>query len=337
MDVTDRYSRQLLFPPLGGDGQERLLRAFVAVVGCGALGTNIVNLLARAGVGFLRVIDRDVVELSNLHRQVLFDEEDARQGAPKAEAAKKHIKRINSTIEVDARVVDLVPRNIGRLLEGADLILDGTDNVETRYLINDHAVKNRIPWIYGGAVGSTAACMTIVPQGPCLRCLWPVPPPPGSLPTCDTAGVLPSAPALAASLQAAAAMRLLAGKGHESLFIEMDVWDAQHAAIKLVKDPNCLTCAQGRYEFLDAKASSWTTNLCGRSSVQVTPAREMLLDLETLAGRISRVGRVQKKGYYLEALVGEDALLIFPDGRVIVKNTTDTARARTIAAKYVGF
>ncbi|MCZ7583570.1 MAG: ThiF family adenylyltransferase [Deltaproteobacteria bacterium] len=336
--MTDnRYSRQTLFPPFGEEGQARLRDARIAVVGCGALGTNIVNLLARAGVGYLRVIDRDIVELSNLHRQVLFDEDDAREGRPKAEAARLHAARINADVTVDARVADLTPRNAEDLLADAELLLDGTDNVETRYLVNDVAVKTARPWIYGGAVGSTAVAMAFVPGGPCLRCLWPDPPPPGALPTCDTAGVLPPAPALAASMQAAAAMRLIAAGDAPPYLLQWDVWDAEAARLRVPKRDDCPACAARNFAYLESGAASHAATLCGRNAVQISPPDAVTLDLDAVRARLAGVAEVRPRGLYIEAAVEGQTLLVFPDGRVIVKDTTDPARARTLVSRYIGY
>ncbi len=249
----ERYAAQILFAPLGREGQKRLLAARVAVVGCGGLGTNIINLLVRGGVGNLRVIDGDAVEETNLHRQVLYYESDAKDGVPKVEAVLRRAAKINSSVRIDARVARLVPENAEELLSGVDLILDGTDNFETRYLINDFAVKNRVPWIYGGALGSQAACMTFVPGGPCLRCLWPDCPPTGTQPTSRDTGVLPQAPAVAGAFQAASAMRLLAGHAPSEHLIQMDVWDQAVARLHVKKNARCPCCAEGVFDFLQKK------------------------------------------------------------------------------------
>jgi adenylyltransferase/sulfurtransferase len=335
--MNNRYERQELFAPLGRAGQEKIRRAGAVVVGCGALGTNAVSILLRAGIGRLRIIDRDIVEFSNLHRQVLFTEADAHDGLPKATAAARHAAAVNSECVVDAIVADLAPRNVGALLSGVDLILDGSDNVETRYLVNDFAVKTGAPWIYAGAVGSTAACMTFVPGGPCLRCLWHDPPPPGSLPTCDTAGVLPSAPALAAALQAAAAMRLLAGHPPSDRMTQIDVWDGEAASVRVPKNSECVACGKSRFDFLDAKSTGAAASLCGRNAVQVSPPPDSPFDLEAAAARLGKIGRVERKGFYLEATIDGAALLVFPDGRVIVKHTSDPARARSLVSRYIGY
>jgi molybdopterin-synthase adenylyltransferase len=333
----NRYARQILFSPLGSEGQERLRRARAAVVGCGALGTNIVNHLLRGGIGFLRVIDRDIVDWTNLHRQVLFDERDASEGIPKATAVARHAASINSEVTVEAFVEDLTPRNALRLLENVDIILDGTDNAQARYLINDFAVKNSTPWIYGGAIGATAVSAAFVPGGSCLRCLWPDPPVPGALPTCDTAGVLPPAPALAASLQAAAAMRFIAGAGASDRLLQIDLWNREASSVRLVKKTDCPTCGKNIYEFLEAKATNSTTVLCGRDAVQISPPEDCDVDMEALAHRLEKVGEVKRRGPCVETAVEGCTLLIFPDGRVLVKNTGDTARARSLVSKYVGY
>jgi molybdopterin-synthase adenylyltransferase len=336
MKDIDRYRRQSLFAPLGREGQERLRSARVVVIGCGALGTNALNLLVRAGVGRVRAVDRDIVETHNLHRQVLYDEQDAKLGKPKAEAARDRLAIVNSEVIVEARVADLTPRTAFSLLSDVDLIVDGTDNVETRYLINDFAVKNSVPWIYGGAIGATAVTMAIVPGGPCLRCLWPDPPAPGTLPTCDTAGVLPSAPAVAGALQASAAMRILTGRAPAAHLLQVDVWELEPASIRVRRQENCPTCGLRRFDFLDAKATSWTTNLCGRSAVQVSPAEPVQLDLERLARDWAKLGEVTPRGLYLEFDVDGRQMLVFADGRVIVKNTADAAVARNLVARYLG-
>lgn len=334
--TATRYQRQELFAPLGAEGQARLRAASAIVIGCGALGTHLAELMARAGVGRLRLVDRDIVELTNLHRQVLFTEADAAEGRPKAEAAASRLAAINTEVALDPRVADFTPRNALELLSGVDVILDGTDNVETRYLINDAAVSTNRPWVYGGAVGSTAAATVFAPGGPCLRCLWGDPPPPGSLPTCDTAGVLPSAPTVAAALQAAAAVRCLARGEWEPALVEIDVWDFQVARLKTRRRDDCPTCAGRRFEFLEARAVSWATNLCGRNAVQVTPPETTPLNLAALAARWARLGAVRSKGLYLEFDVEGESMLVFADGRVLVKNTSDPARARTLVSRYLG-
>ncbi len=253
LNFEDRYKRQIKFHPLGKKGQRRIEKSRVAIVGCGGLGANILNLLTRAGVGFIRVIDGDKVEAGNLHRQPLYTEKDVIAGSFKAQVAVKRAAQFNSEVKLEARVARLEPKNVEDLLSGVDLICDGSDNFLTRYIINDFAVKEKIPWIYGGAVGSGAACMAFTPQGPCLRCLWPEIPKKGRLPSGATHGVLPPTPALAASLQAAAAMRVLAGYDAPERFLEVDVWEFRQASITVKKNPECVACGKGVYEFLDVK------------------------------------------------------------------------------------
>ncbi|MCB1153514.1 ThiF family adenylyltransferase [bacterium] len=348
-----RYQRQTLFDAFGEGGQERLRASSVAIVGAGALGTHLAEQLARAGVGRLRVIDRDVVEWSNLHRQSLFIEQDARDKAPKAVAVRRHLALINTDVEVDARVADLTPRNAHELLSGVDAILDGTDNVETRYLLNDFTTMHALPWIYGGAVGATAVAAGFAPSeddGPCLRCVFPYPPPPGELPTCDTTGVLPPTPALAASLQVAIFLRYLSDVAMPRQLTQIDLWTGRTASVAMKKRAGCVCCEGRRFEYLDARASSWTTSLCGRNAVQVHPPEGFAFDLESVKARLAKAGRVVDRHFYVEftegaAAQGESAdsgsdsptLLIFRDGRTLIQGTTDEARARALAARWVGF
>jgi len=251
----ERYTRQVRLDLLGEEGQQRLLDSSVLVVGCGALGGNLANLLARAGVGRLRVVDRDVPELNNLQRQVLFDEQDVAQGLPKAEAAARKLRMINSTIKVDPHVADVTPANIEELMAGVDLVLDGTDNFETRYLINDACIKHNTPWIYGGVVGTSGMTLDIIPvKGPCLRCLFPDPPPPGSLPTCETQGILGTAPALIAALQVTEAIKLLSHGGEPSPdLLSIDLWTRSLRQVKVLRNENCPACGQGKLDFLSAR------------------------------------------------------------------------------------
>jgi adenylyltransferase/sulfurtransferase len=247
-----RYVRQERLAELGVAGQRRLLESHVAVVGCGALGSNLANLMVRAGVGRVRVMDRDVIELSNLPRQVLFDEGDVAAGLHKAEAAGRRLRLINSDVAVEALVRDVSAQNVEQLLEGVDLVLDGTDNLETRYLLNDACVKAGRPWIYGGVLGTTGMTMAVLPgDGPCLRCLFPEPPPPGSLPTCETQGVLGTAPALIAALQATEAIKLLAGGDATRQLLTINLWSQTVQQIKVLRDEACPTCAEHRFDFLD--------------------------------------------------------------------------------------
>ena len=332
---SDRYSRQVLFPGIGVDGQRKLLDARVAIVGCGALGSFQAGALARAGVGFLRIIDRDYVEVSNLQRQWLFSEADAKEAMPKALAAEREIARINSGIEVEGVVADLTPANIDELLDDATLILDGTDNFETRYLLNDYSIKRAKPWIYGAAVGSYGITMAVMPaKTACLKCIYPEPPT-GAQPTCETAGVLGAITATIASFQVAAAMRLLCGLDAVCKITTIDIWTGE---IRQVKQPepaaDCAAC--GRREFVHLEASTRTpVSLCGRNAVQLHETARPL-DLHTLAGRLSALGQVRCNDFALRFETPPYELTVFPDGRVIVKGTQDIGVARSVYARYIG-
>ncbi|MEW6367861.1 MAG: ThiF family adenylyltransferase [Acidobacteriota bacterium] len=336
--APDRYSRQVVLPQIGSKGQARLRDARALVVGCGALGCMQGQLLARAGVGQLRVVDRDLVEITNIQRQVLFDEEDAASGLPKAEAAARHLRRINSSIQVDSLVADVTPRNVETLIRDVDVVLDATDNMETRYLLNDACVKLVKPWIYGAAIGCSGAVMTIQPgAGPCLRCLAPEPPPPGTLATCDLAGVLNAAPALVASLQVAEAIRLLVGDPAAiPKMTEVELWDQSFGRIEVKQDPECRCCGEHLYEFLSAQETSAATTLCGRNAVQVTPARAGPIPLDALAEQLKELGEVSNNGLLVQFRIGAHDLVIFPDGRAIVRGTDDTAVARSLYARFIG-
>lgn len=251
VNLKERYSRQRLFTPFGEAGQIKLQQARILVVGCGALGTNIANLLVRAGVGMIRIVDRDVVELSNLHRQVLYDENDVANAIPKAQAARAHLEKINHEVVIEAVVADVNPRNIESLIQGVDLVMDGTDNFETRYLINDACVKSKLPWVYGGAIAASSANMAFVPGGPCLACVWPEPPEPGQAENCDTAGVLPTAPAITAALQVTEALKIITGVPVRETLLQIEQWSGQTASVKVSKNPKCTVCGQGRYRYLE--------------------------------------------------------------------------------------
>ena len=337
-NMNDRYARQRVLPEIGSEGQEQLLNASIVVIGCGALGSVQAQLLARAGVGRIRIVDRDLLEMNNLQRQVIFDEEDVAAGLPKAEAAVRKLRKINSTIEIEGLVEDVTPRNIEELITDVDLVLDGTDNIETRYLINDACVKHRKPWIYGGVIGTTGMVMTILPdEGPCIRCLFPETPPPGSLPTCDTVGVLNTTPAMVASIQVTEAIKLIVGNGvREYRLLNIDLWTGSYRYVPVQKNENCPCCGEGRYDFLNAKEVSWTTTLCGRNAVQISPARAVTLSLDDLSKRLAQAGKVSYNGLLLQFQVSDHELVIFPNGRTIVKGTTDEAVAKSLYAKYLG-
>jgi adenylyltransferase/sulfurtransferase len=337
VEEEKRYARQVLLEAIGPEGQAKLAGATVVIVGVGALGSVQAQLLARAGVGTIRVVDRDVPETVNLHRQLLFTEEDVRAGIPKAKVAARELKRINSAITVSGEAADLTPRNAERLTAGADCLLDGTDNLETRYLINDVAVKRSVPWIYGGVVGTEGMVMPVFPKdGPCLRCLFPTPPAPGTLPTCETEGVLNAAAATVGALQAAEAFKALVGIRAEPRLLSLDVWSGAYRSVTVCRDEACPCCGKGRFDSLEADAASWATRLCGRNAVQVAAARPAKVPLESLAKRLQKSGTVEFNGYLLRFDTGDRTLLVFPDGRCIVKGTQDEKEARSLVAKYVG-
>jgi molybdopterin/thiamine biosynthesis adenylyltransferase len=338
--MSVRYSRQERFSGIGPDGQQRLGEAHVVVVGCGALGSVLAEQMARAGVGRLTLVDRDFVEPSNLHRQSLFDEEDAAAGLPKAVAAEAHLRRLNSEIEIRGVIADLASDNVGELLEGATLVLDGTDNFETRFLVNDVCVREGIPWVYGACVGAYGLVMMVRPRvTPCLRCLLEEMPPPGSGPTCDTAGVVAPIVHVIAGIQAAEALKLLAGR-EESLtrgLVTVDLWKGTFDVMDLSgRAPSCPSCTQGRYDYADVGATVGSAVLCGRDAVQVRPPRGTRVDLPELARRLSGLGRVSANEYLVRMDTGEAEMVVFGDGRAIVRGTSDPARARSLYAKYVG-
>jgi adenylyltransferase/sulfurtransferase len=341
-DPLERYSRQVRFPPLGEAGQRALLKSRVTLCGCGALGTVLANHLARAGVGTIRIVDRDFIETHNLQRQVLFDEDDVAQNLPKAEAAARKIRAINSTINVEPVVTDIDHTNIVDLVGDADVILDGTDNFETRYLINDAAVKLGKPWIFGGVIGSEGQTMTIIPgKTPCLRCLIETAPPPGMTPTCETAGVLGPAVAVIASLEAIEAIKLLTG-AFDALnadLIMVDIWDWTFRQLKvtgLLGKVDCPCCQGRRFEWLEGGLGSHTTTLCGRNSVQVAVRRSDPLDFPDLASRLNGLGEIRYNNFMLRFGTDGYEFTVFPDGRAIIKGTNDVAKARTLYAQFIG-
>jgi molybdopterin-synthase adenylyltransferase len=333
----DRYSRQILFSGIGADGQQRLSQARVAVVGCGATGTALAGLLARAGVGTLRIIDRDYVEASNLQRQSLFDERDAAESLPKAIAAARKIAAFNSSIVVESRVEDLIPENVDEALAGMQLLLDGTDNFETRYLINDYAVKNAVPWIYAAAVGSYCATMNVIPvETACLACLFPDSPR-GMVETCETAGILNSAVNLVASVAATEALKFLVGAASSlrHSLLSFDVWSNQQAEISADKpSADCRVCGEREFVHLGGEGRPHIT-LCGRNSVQIHERRRSI-DFAELNEKLTSHGMVRHNEFVLKFWREPYEMTIFPDGRAIIKGTTDTAVARSLYARYVG-
>jgi molybdopterin-synthase adenylyltransferase len=336
--ALDRYARQLALPEIGVHGQQKLAESSVLLLGAGALGTHQAELLARAGVGRLRIADRDFVQLDNLHRQSLFDEADAEARWPKAEAARRRLAEINRDVTAEALVVDVTARNVERLLDGVEVVLDATDNAETRYLVNDACIKHAVPWVYGGAVGTTGAVMLVRPgAGPCLRCVFPDAPAPGTLLTCEVRGVLNTVPALVAALQVTEAIRLLVGDAPRATYLtSVEPWEMSFRRVSVERVPDCRCCAERRFDFLEARETSSATSLCGRNAVQITPATPASLDLDALAERLGCSGDVTSNGLLLTLGVGDQELVVFPDGRAIVRGTNDLALARTMYARYLG-
>jgi molybdopterin/thiamine biosynthesis adenylyltransferase len=335
--VAERYSRQVLFAGIGPEGQGRIERAHAAIVGVGATGAATASLLARAGVGTLTLVDRDFVEESNLQRQVLFDEQDARDALPKAEAARRKIAALNSAVQVRAHVTDLVPGNVGELLEGADIVLDATDNFETRYLLNDYAIEQGKPWIYAAAVGSYAATMNIVPgETACLACLFPEPPG-GVVETCDTAGILNSAVNLAASIQVTEALKWIVG-AHEKMrrtLLSFDLWTSEWAEVGAgTPRGDCAVCGGRDFAHLRGEGRPHIT-LCGRNSVQIHE-RSRPVDLAEMEARLRPHGTVKRNELLLRFERGPMTMTLFADGRAIVQGTTDVAVARSLYARFVG-
>ena len=335
--LDERYSRQVLFRPIGPEGQRRLTAAGVTIVGCGATGSALAGLLARAGVGKLRIVDRDYVEASNLQRQSLFDEQDAAESTPKAIAAARKLMALNSAVRVETHVADLTPENATQLLLGNDLLLDGTDNFETRYLVNDFAISSGAPWIYAAAVGSYAATMNILPgETACLTCLFPEPPK-GTIETCDTAGILNSAVNLAASLAATEAIKLLVGARAEMrrTLLGWDLWSNRQSEVQAEhRRHDCRTCGSRDFVHLTGEARPHIT-LCGRNSVQIHE-RKRSVDFDELSAKLQTHGRVRHNEFVLKFWREPYEMTLFPDGRAIFKGTTDTSVARSLYARYVG-
>jgi len=333
--MIDRYSRQVIV--IGEDGQRKLSHSYVVIIGCGALGTIMATSLVRAGVGKVKIIDRDFIEYHNLQRQVLFNEDDIKNQLPKAIAAERHLKKVNSSIEIEGIVTDVNYTNIEGLVRDADVILDGLDNFETRLLINDVSLKHNIPWIYGGAIASFGMTMTIIPhKTPCFRCFSPGATRRGVIQTCDTAGVIGPIPFIIGSWQAAEAMKILIGAGDTNRELTtVDVWKGTCHRLKISPRPDCPAC-QGKYEFLEGKFGKKTTVLCGQNAVQVSSPKVTKLSFPELAAHLKPVGEVSYNEFMLRFIVDNQETFIFPDGRMIVKNTTDESLARGLYSKYIG-
>jgi len=346
MPIADRYARQSLLPQIGSAGQERLSRARILLVGCGALGSVLADQLVRAGIGWMRLVDRDLVELNNLQRQTLFDESDARNQTPKAIAATHRLHAANSEVRIDPVVADVDSANIENLIDAGDdqkvdLILDGTDNAETRFLLNDVAVKHGIRWVYGGCVGTEGRVLPVDPgKTACLRCIFREPPAAGELPTCSTAGVLAPAAAIVASLQVIAAIKFLTGSADSQDLVSFDAWSGRwrDVCVSDSRRADCPACGQRRFEFLD-RPSGGPRVLCGRNAVQFQASKERRLDLRLLATKLDGTGEVRSSPHLLRYQPSDDEAVdfaIFSDGRVIVHGVGDVARGRTLYSRYLG-
>ena len=345
MDLN-RYSRQMLLPQIGRAGQEKLLASTVVLVGCGALGTAIADGLARAGVGHLKIVDRDYIELSNLQRQTLFDQEDIARGLPKAVAAVEKLCKVNADIKLEALVTHLNASNITDILSDVDLVVDGTDNFEARFLINDACLKYNLPWVYGAVITTYGVTMSIVPhRAACLRCLLREKPLPGTVPTADTAGVLGPAPSVIGALEVSQALKLLLDDGHEFCghLTQIDVWTGEWLQIQVEQDPECPACGLRQYTYLEPEmnsaankaAADLVTSAYGRGAVQISIARDVQLDLPELAKRLSTYGPVQFNPHMLRGQIEGCEIAVFPDGRAIISGTTDEAVARALYEKYI--
>lgn len=340
-ELMNRYSRQTILPDFGIEGQARLLRARVAVLGVGALGTALASGIVRAGVGYVRLVDRDFIEEHNLQRQTLFDEDDIAANLPKAVAAAEKLRRVNRHVTIEPVVEDVVPNNVERLIADCDLVLDGSDNFELRMLLNDACVKHNIPWIYGAVIATYGMTMPILPgDGPCFRCFMNDVPAPGTADTCETAGVLGTAPQVIAALQVTEALKLL--MGHKERLIRalryVDLWNGVQEQIIVEKDVarTCLTCDERQFEFLEGRHHTRSESLCGRNAVQVRPKGNVRPDFDALAQRLRIHGDVHYNAYILRFHIEGYELSLFHDGRMIVHGTDDERIARSLYAKYVG-
>jgi adenylyltransferase/sulfurtransferase len=338
--ARDRYYKQTLLREIGPEGQEKLKNSSVVIAGCGALGTSAANNMVRAGVGKVTIIDRDYIEYDNLPRQILFDEDDIKKGLPKAVAAAEKLQKINSSAEIVPVVADLTSANIEKLVAGADLIMDGTDNFETRFLINEVSDKLRIPWIYAGVVSTYGMVFPVIPgTTPCLNCFITDIPSPGSTPTCDTAGVLGAAVTFITSIETAEALKILTGDSASvsRALIYADVWEGTYQKFNVTsRGIDCPVCGNHRYDFLEKGRGSKTVTLCGQNSVQVSPDSEGRIDFNELAGRLEGSGEVRYNNYMMNFKTGDFELNIFPEGRVIIKNISDPVAAKTLYSKYIG-
>lgn len=334
----ERYLRQVQFDPIGESGQRAIQAARVALLGCGALGTVAADQLARAGVGTLRLIDRDLVEWSNLQRQSLFTEADAEAGAAKVEAAASHLRTINSSIQIEEHVVDITAANIARHLENIDIVIDATDNFAARLLLNDWSLQTNTPWVHGGCIGATGQVRLFTGAAPCLRCLLPRPPAPGETATCDTAGVIAPATHLIASLQTCEAIKWISGNRPRirEEILSIDLWHNQFRAIEFPPDPACAACAHHRYDFLDAAAGTAAESLCGRDAVQIAGSGHSV-DLQRMSHAWQPIGTVKTSRFFVRlSLPDEQTVTLFRDGRAVISGVRDIPHARSLFDRYVG-
>jgi len=334
--LRDRYSRQTMFPGIGEEGQKKLGESTAVIIGCGALGCASTTFLVRAGVGRVRIVDRDFIEYHNLQRQTLFNEEDIKNGLPKAIAAERHLKKANSAIEIEGIVADVNYTNIEHFCRGADVILDGLDNFETRFLINDVALKHRIPWVYGGAIAANGMTMTIIPgRTACLRCISPVLTSRQPTLTCETAGIVATAPAIIGALQATEAIKILVGAETSRELVIIDVWTDTFEHITTAPQEDCPAC-HGKYEFLEEKFAVKISSLCGQTrGVQVVNTAMKSIDLVKLAEKLRKLGKVNYNEFMLSFATGGYEIIVFPDGRAIIKNTLDQTLAKELYSRYI--
>lgn len=338
-NTHNRYSRQVLFDPIGAAGQERLSAATAVVVGCGGLGTVSADILVRAGVGTVRIIDRDIVDESNLQRQMLYDSADVAEGLPKAEAACRKLAAINPLVTIEGLVQDFDSTNAIEVASGADVLVDATDNLEARYLLNDVAVLLDIPWVYGAAVGSAGMAAAIVPRKtPCLRCLYEDQGPAGTADTCDTAGILASTTHAVAARQCALALTILVGGAVASAWLQLDVWEGRFKSFSTSggRNPDCPCCVRREFTWLNAARGSYASTMCGREAVQISWKDMQTVDFEALAERLTGVGDVAVSRFTLRLDVDDVSMTVFRDGRAIIDGVADPARARELYARYIG-
>ncbi len=339
MKDLHRYRKQILLKEIGEFGQRRLMESRAAVIGCGALGSIISNTLVRMGVGSIVIADRDYLELDNLHRQILYDEDDVRSNLPKASAAAIKLGKINPDVVIEPVVADINAENICDIIRGADCVIDGTDNFETRFLINDACHRMNIPWIYGGVVGTHGMSYTILPgETACFRCFMRDLPGPGENETCDTVGVLATAVSIIASIETTEAVKILSRRRGDlnRELVTIDAWSGSYKTFKLKKDDDCPLCGKGEYDFLDERSLSKAVSMCGSNAIQITPGKKITIGFDEIAGRLSVIGSVIRNEHILKFSADGSDITLFRDGRAIIKGVKDEAAARTIFSKYIG-